>query len=261
MDLLTLSPLLPQFSAPNVGALMSTRAGGVSLPPFDSLNLRPEVGDDPLAVAENRRRLVVAAGVESVRLDQVHGRELVVLDAALLQASRAGALPQADASLSTMPGVACEVQVADCLPVLLAHRGGRGVAAAHAGWRGLAAGIVEHTLAQLCAACAAPPQDIEVWLGACIGASQFEVGADVLQAFGASAQQPGPRFVAAQAPGKWLAHLSGLARDRLAAAGVTQVQGNDGSLAWCTVSNPSRFFSFRRERISGRMSALVWLRA
>jgi YfiH family protein len=261
MDLLTLSPLLPQFSAPNVGALMSTRAGGVSLPPFDSLNLRPEVGDDPLAVAENRRRLAVAAGVEPVRLDQVHGRELVVLDAALLQASRASPLPRADASLSTMPGVACEVQVADCLPVLFAHRAGRGVAAAHAGWRGLAAGIVEHTLAQLCEACSAPPQDIEVWLGACIGPGQFEVGADVLDAFGASAQQPGPRFAVGQAPDKWLADLSGLARDRLMAAGVTQVQGNDGSSAWCTVSNPSRFFSFRRERLSGRMSALVWLRA
>lgn len=258
---MALSDLLrPVFSSPRVGALMSTRAGGVSQAPFDALNLRPEVGDDPAAVAENRRRLVAAAGAEPVRLDQVHGAELALLDAALQAASRRGELPRADASLSLTPGLACEVQVADCLPVLFAHRDGLGVAAAHAGWRGLAGGIVEHTLAQLCAACGgAGPHEIEVWLGACIGPSRFEVGVDVLQAFGAGADQPGVRFVPG-APGKWLADLAGLARDRLAAAGVVQLLGNDSGPAWCTVNNSSRFFSFRRERVTGRMSALVWLR-
>lgn len=251
--------LLPQFSAPNVGALMTTRVGGVSRAPFDSLNLRPEVGDDPLAVAQNRRRLQVAISAEPVRLDQVHGADVLAIDDAALQGSRGGVLARADASLCLRPGVACEVQVADCLPVLFAHRGGRGVAAAHAGWRGLAGGVLEQTLVRLCSACGAAPSDIEVWLGACIGPTRFEVGADVLAAFGCTPTLPGGRFVPASAAGKWLADLSGLARDRFAAAGVTRLQGNDGSLPWCTVSNPSRFFSFRRERVCGRMSALVWL--
>ncbi|MEY4753936.1 MAG: hypothetical protein RJA44_1611 [Pseudomonadota bacterium] len=260
--------LQPRFTSPRVGALMSTRIGGVSTAPFDSFNLRPEVGDDPEAVAENRRRLQQGLGVPPVRLDQVHGTAVVTLDQALLQRSLAGHLPQADASLSCRPGLACEVQVADCLPVLYADRAGRGVAAAHAGWRGLAGGIVEQTLAQLCAATGAQPQDIEVWLGACIGPTQFEVGADVLLGFGVAPDRPGARFVPRARPAdelmplmpKWLADLPGLARDRLAAVGVRSMQGNDGSLPWCTVSQASRFFSFRRERRCGRMSALIWLR-
>lgn len=256
-----LAPMLrPRFSAPNVAALMTTRAGGVSQPPFDSLNLRPEVGDDPQAVAENRRRLQATIRAQPVRLDQVHGADVIELAPALVDA-----LPRADASLSLHAGLACEVQVADCLPVLYADRHGRGVAAAHAGWRGLAGGIVEATLARLCTACGAQPHEIEVWLGACIGPEQFEVGADVLIGCGADpdrTDRPHPHFspkAAVEGVPKWWADLPGMARARLAAAGAETVLGNDGSAAWCTVSQSSRFFSFRRERRCGRMSALVWL--
>jgi YfiH family protein len=168
----------------------------------------------------------------------------------------------ADAALSTRVGVACEVQVADCLPVLFADHAGRGVAAAHAGWRGLAGGVIEATLAALCARTGAAAHEIEVWLGPCIGPRAFEVGADVLAGFGADPAAPGPRFVSRAAegrPGKWWADLPGLARGRLAAAGVTAVSGNDGGETWCTFTQRSRYFSFRRDRVTGRQSACIML--
>jgi YfiH family protein len=145
--------------------------------------------------------------------------------------------------------------VADCLPVLFAAPGARGVAAAHAGWRGLAAGVLEGTLAALCEATGSAPQDVQVWLGACIGPRQFEVGADVLQAFDVDpARADSPRFTPYR-PGKWLADLPGLARDRLQAAGARRISGG----RWCTVEDRSRFFSFRRDGRTGRMAAAVWI--
>jgi YfiH family protein len=188
-----------------------------------------------------------------VFLQQVHGAAVVRLWHA--DAHAPAALRAADAAVTTEAGIACTVMVADCLPVLFAAVGGRGVGAAHAGWRGLAAGVLENTVAALCDATQCTPSQLQAWLGPCIGPRQFEVGADVLQAFGIAPDRAAEcrRFVAA-APGKWLADLPGLARDRLQACGVGAVSGG----RWCTVEDGSRFFSFRRDRITGRMAAAVW---
>ena len=247
--------LVPAWAAPGVGALMTTRRGGVSAAPFESFNLRPDIGDAPDAVAHNRASLARAAGAMPVYLNQVHGARVVRLG--LADAAPGAPVHEADASVTTLPGIACTVQVADCLPVLFAAPGGRAVGAvgaAHAGWRGLAAGVLEATLHEVCVAAGCEPEEVEVWLGACIGPTKFEVGADVLQAFGTVGQGALRRFVP-NAPGKWLADLPQLARDRLRAAGVRTVQGG----TWCTVSEASRFFSFRRDRVTGRMAALVWI--
>ena len=233
-----------------IGALMSTRAGGVSAPPFDSLNLGRAAGDDPAAVDENRRRFDAALGVPSRYLTQVHGAGVVRL-------SRDAQGPwRADAAITTEPGLACSVMVADCMPVLFAAPAARGVGAAHAGWRGLAGGVLEATVGALCEAAACAPGELAAWLGPCIGPRRFEVGADVLDAFGPAAAH---RFVSRPRPDgspHWLADLPGLAQDRLAAVGVTQVSGG----TWCTVEDASRFFSFRRDGVTGRMAAAVWLR-
>ena len=244
--------LIPAWAAPGVGALMTTRHGGVSAAPFDSFNLRHQIGDAPDAVARNQARLARAAGATPVYLNQVHGARVVRLGR--VDAAPGAPVHDADASVTTLPGIACTVQVADCLPVLFAAPAGRAVGAAHAGWRGLAAGVLEATLREVCVAADCEPAQVQAWLGACIGPGQFEVGADVLEAFGASGQGAAGRFVP-HAPGKWLADLPQLARDRLLAAGVQAVQGG----SWCTVSEVSRFFSFRRDRITGRMAALVWV--
>ena len=182
-------------------------------------------------------------------MSQVHGARVLRLPAD----AGSGTL-EADAAISTEPGIACTVMVADCLPVLFAAPAGRGVGAAHAGWRGLAGGVLEATVAALCEAAACSAQDLRAWLGPCIGPRQFEVGADVVAALGG-----GPCFVERPRPDgamRWLADLPGLARERLRAAGVTEVSGGE----WCTVEDASRFFSFRRDGVSGRMAAAVWLR-
>lgn len=250
----------PDWAAPaGVGAAMSTRRGGVSRAPFDSLNLRPpglraDAVDDAHAVLENQRRFAAALVATPVYLDQVHGADVVRLDAASPQ------LQRADASVTTEPGLACTVLVADCLPVLLCSDDGRAVAAAHAGWRGLAAGVLDNTVAALCHAAGCAPSSVQAWLGPCIGPRSFEVGADVLAAFGADAAAPDPqRFVYRARPDgspRWLAHLPQLARDRLAHAGVRRVSGG----AWCTVEDGSRFFSFRRDGLTGRLAAAIWRR-
>lgn len=258
--------LHPEWPAPEgVGAAFSTRQGGVSAAPFDSLNLRPpglrgDAVDAPEAVHENQRRFAAALGARPVYLDQVHGAAVVRLRGD----ESSDLLAQADASITTAAGVACTVLVADCLPVLLCTADGRGVGAAHAGWRGLAGGVVEATAAALCEATGAAPQDLLAWLGPCIGPRQFEVGQDVVEAFGGDpAAEPAADVPAlfrprrrADGERRWLADLPGLARRRLAAMGVERVSGG----AWCTVEDGSRFFSFRRERITGRMAAAVWRR-
>jgi len=161
----------------------------------------------------------------------------------------------ADASVTTEPGVACTAQVADCLPVLFAAPNARAVGAAHAGWRGLALGVLEATLASVCSLAQCKPSEVQVWLGACIGPRRFEVGADVLDAFGASTTAGDTVLFVRHAPGKWLANLPQLARERLCAAGVQAISGGD----WCTVEERSRFFSFRRDRVTGRMAAAIWI--
>ena len=250
--------LVAEGLSAGVGGLMATRAGGVSDVPYRSMNLRPpglrgDACDDPVAVLENQRRFAQAMeGARPVYLDQVHGARVVRL------AGVQGLLPQtsfeqADASITTERGLACTVLVADCLPVLFSCADGLGVGAAHAGWRGLAAGVLENTVEALCEATASRPEQVQAWLGACIGARAFEVGEDVRNAFGPAAAsyfQPGP------APGKWWADLAGLARWRLSQAGVSQVSGG----GWCTFSDASRFFSFRRDRVTGRHAAAIWRR-
>lgn len=257
--------LRPDWAAPAaVTAVMSTRQGGVSPSPFDSLNLRPpdlpgEAVDEPAHVRENQRRFAAELGAAPVWLDQVHGADVVLLKAGDADAGRP--LPRADAAVSTVPGLACAVLVADCLPVLLCSDNGLAVGAAHAGWRGLAGGVLENTLALLCREAGCTPAQVQAWMGACIGPREFEVGADVLQAFGVEALAGDQAHFAfrprADGARRWLADLPALARARLQRAGVDRVAGGH----WCTVQGDSRFFSFRRERRTGRMAAAIALRA
>lgn len=254
--------LVPDWPAPaSVRAVCTTRRGGVSLPPHDSLNLGDHVGDDPVAVAHNRAMLARAIAVRPVFLQQVHGSGVVQLAATTPDGT------QADGCVTTQAGTACTIMVADCLPVLFTDRAGCVVAAAHAGWRGLAGsagqGVLETTAqafwSTLRTTGAQAAGQTLAWLGPCIGPQAFEVGAEVRQAF-VSQHQAAAALFQPNAAGKWLADLQGLARLRLSALGITEVHGNDGSDAWCTVGNPSRFFSHRRDRVSGRFAASIWLR-
>jgi len=246
--------LVPQWPAPpNVRAVCTTREGGVSQGRYESLNLGDHVGDDPAHVAANRGRLRTAIGARPVFLQQVHGVGVVALDAAH-DAVHDGTA--ADACTATAAGLACTIMVADCLPVLFTDEAGHRVAAAHAGWRGLAGGVLEQTARAFAAEEGAPR--VIAWLGPCIGPEAFEVGPEVKAAFEAHAPEAASCFKPARAPGKWLADLPALARQRLNAVGIASVHGNDGSDAWCTVANRSRFFSHRRDGVSGRFAALVW---
>ena len=187
-------------------------------------------------------------------LHQVHGNAVV----RITQADLSDPVPQADAAWTIEPGVAMAVRVADCLPVLFTTQDGRAVAAAHAGWRGLASGVLENTVHALCQGSDAEPQELMAWLGACIGPRAFEVGEDVLLAFGCTpVTADKTRFVPrprADGSPRWLADLPLLARDRLQALGVEQISGCD----LCTFENSSRFFSFRRDGTSRRHVAAIW---
>jgi YfiH family protein len=261
MPLEIIDPLPPEafFRPPQwpsgTGALMTTRLGGFSVTPFDSLNLRAQTNDplDHIAVAENRRRFATTLGATPVFLDQVHGVRVVRLTAA--HTGPDAATETADASITTVPGIACTVLVADCLPVLFATRDGRAVAAAHAGWRGLAAGVLEATVDAIRAAVPVAGGDIVAWLGASIGPQRFEVGADVLAAFhDAEARHFMPAPAQDGVP-KWMADLPALAEGRLRRLGLTEV----GGCGLCTVSDASRFFSYRRDRVTGRLAAAAWI--
>jgi len=237
------------------GALMTTRVGGVSVAPYDSLNLKAQTGDplDQIAVAENRRRFAATLGATPVFLDQVHGTRVVRLSAA--HTSPDAPTERADASITTVPGIACTVLVADCMPVLFATRDGRAVGAAHAGWRGLAGGVLEATVDAIRAAMPVAAGDIVAWLGASIGPTKFEVGADVPAAFhDAESRHFAPAPAVDGAP-KWLADLPALAEGRLRRLGLTDVTG----CGLCTASDASRFFSYRRDRITGRLAAAAWI--
>lgn len=268
--------LVPDWPVPaNVKAVFTTRSGGVSRPPFESLNLGEHVGDALINVQANRAQLAKACGAHPVFLKQVHGAEVATLTAATPDGQ------SADACVTAQRQLACTIMVADCLPVLLTLADGAAVAAAHAGWRGLAGqvhnsahGVLETVAASLSASFRADVQSgraqaaikIVAWLGPCIGPSAFEVGAEVKAAFEASQRGAGRFFVPAAA-GKYLADLAGLARQRLQALGITDVYGNDGSDTWCTVRNPARYFSHRRDAgangngfaTTGRMAACVWM--
>ena len=237
--------LLPDWPAPRgVRALVTTRAGGLSAAPWAGLNLGTAVGDDPATVAANRRLLAALLPHEPRWLRQVHGTGVV--DAGTVGSPA----PEADAAFTRTPGVVCVVQMADCLPVLLAARDGSAVAAAHAGWRGLAGGVLENTVAAL----GVPPHRLVAWLGPAIGPERFEVGEEVRTAFIAGGDTAAGAFRPA-GPGKWMADLFALARLRLTGLGVEQVYG--GGL--CTSSDPARFYSHRRDRTTGRHAALVWI--
>ena len=236
--------IVPDWPVPaRVRALITSRSGGSSTGPYASMNLGLRVGDDPDAVEANRRLLKHFLPAEPRWLDQVHG-------ATVVDAETVTHPVRADASVTRNAGCVSAVMIADCLPILFADRTGSAVAAAHAGWRGLAGGVIENTVRAL----DAPPQHLFAYLGPAIGPSAFEVGNDVRDAFIAADQAAGPAF-RPHRPGKWLADLFALARQRLARSGVLNVYGG----GFCTYSDPARFFSHRRDKVSGRMAALVWI--
>lgn len=238
--------IVPEWDAPvNVRALITTRAGGVSQGRYASLNLGDHVGDAPAQVAQNRRILRHRLPAEPKWLKQVHGTAVAEVDVV-------GGAVEADASVAHTPGVVCAVLTADCLPVLLCDRGGTVVAAAHAGWRGLLAGVLEQTVAAM----GVPPESLLAYLGPAIGPQAFEVGDEVRVAF-LSADAPAAEGFAPGADGKWLADIYRLARMRLKKAGVRQVYGG----GFCTFTEAGRFFSYRRDGVTGRMAALIWLSA
>jgi len=244
--------MTPQWPVPaGVRAFCSERADGVSAAPYDTLNLGDHVGDDEAAVRENRRRYAATLQARPVFLQQVHGRGVVRLERDTPD------MTQADACWTSERGVACTMMVADCLPVLLADDARRVVGAAHCGWRGLAGGVLEALWGEMQDAAGAP-EHVFAWLGPCIGPDAFEVGPEVRATFMQSDSGAGALF-RPHREGKFLADLPALARRRLAALGIMKVHGNDGAPDWCTVGNPSRFFSHRRDRVSGRFAASVWL--
>lgn len=235
----------PDWPLPDgVHAAVTLRSGGISRGNFASLNPASHVGDDPDDVARNRQiirdRLQLPA--EPCWLSQVHG--VTVVNAAQAYPTP----PSADASFTDQPGTVCAVLTADCLPVLFCGDDGRKIAAAHAGWRGLQAGIIAQTLQSMnCRA-------VSVWLGPAIGPEQFEVGDEVRAAFVDNSPQHASAFVT-HGDGKWLADIYRLARQQLAALGISDIHG--GGL--CTVGDDQRFYSFRRDGAqTGRMASLIW---
>jgi hypothetical protein len=240
--------IVPDWPAPaRVCALATTRSGGVSAGSYAAMNLGRGGGDEPAALEENRRRFERFLPAQPIPLAQVHGTAVATLH------RDTTASPTADAAVTREAGVVCSVLTADCLPVLLTDRAGSAVGIAHAGWRGLAAGVLEATVDAL-ARLGAERGNLLAWLGPAIGPAAFEVGADVHAAF--CDTDPGAdAFFAAGRPDKWHADLYGLARRRLARAGVASVHGG----GQCTYTEAARFFSYRRERHSGRMATAVWL--
>lgn len=243
----------PTWGAPeNVRALSTLRGGGASAPPYDDglggagFNLGTHVGDDPSAVCANRQALRTLLPSEPAWLNQVHG-------VTVINAGHAVGTPDADASIATRPGVVCAILTADCLPVLLHDHAGKVVGAAHAGWRGLAGGVLRRTVEAMHDAGAA---GINAWLGPAIGPATFEVGDEVRQIFLTQDARAEAAFVSiAASPGKFLADIYHLARLALHDAGVTTVSGG----RFCTVSDATRFYSYRRDGRTGRMASLVWM--
>lgn len=259
--------LWPQWRvSPRVRAFVTTRAGGVSVAPYHGsapdaggLNLGLSTGDAPDAVRENRRRALALTGArDAAWLQQVHGAQVEDAHAVI----GADGPVSADASVTDRPGIVCVVMAADCLPVLLCDDDGRAVGAAHAGWRGLAAGIVEKTGERVAALAGASGSKLNAYLGPAIGPNAFEVGEDVLEAFAAaSSADRRDATVAAFRPtgsaGKYLADIYALARLRLQRIGIDPARIHGG--AHCTVTETERFYSYRRDRVTGRMAAMIWL--
>ncbi|WP_350015910.1 peptidoglycan editing factor PgeF [Rhodanobacter sp. IGA1.0] len=246
---MTESWIFPDWPAPpQVRAAITTRLGpGLSAPPFDRFNLGLRSGDAADAVTANRSALLQSLRLpaEPRWLQQVHGCEVAELGPLPGKAE-----PQADAAVSHIPGTVLSILTADCLPVLFCAEDGSEIGAAHAGWRGLAGGVLEATLGQMIM----PSSRLLAWLGPCIGAASYEVGAEVRAAFVAHDAAAAGCFVATR-PGHWLCDLAGLARQRLAAAGVARIHGG----GFDTFAD-ARFYSYRRDGArSGRFASLVWL--
>lgn len=246
--------IVPDWPVPaHVRAVVTTRQGGVSHAPFDSFNLAFHVGDQAQAVVENRRSLLAALNELGPCgpiqwLQQVHGT--TVIDAFSEPKRRAQLVPEADAVTTVQRGLPCAVMTADCLPVLFCNQTGSRVAAAHAGWRGLCAGVLEATLARF-----DNPAEVICWLGPAIGPQAFEVGEDVRQAFLATDMASDSAFVPTGVPGKYRADIYELARLRLTRAGVGLIAGGGD----CTFRDTERFYSYRREPVTGRMATVIWL--
>lgn len=223
--------------------MQTTRHGGVSTGPWQGLNLGDHVGDDPACVAANRNLLSSRVPAVPRWLSQVHG--IAVFDA---DTDVAG-VPEADAAVAHAVGRVCVVMTADCLPVLLCDRAGDVVASAHAGWRGLQAGVLESTVAAMKVA----PSNLQAWLGPAIGPQSFEVGPEVRSAFVADDPAAAGAF-ADGSDGRYYADLYSLARQRLLRAGVPAIYGGDE----CTFRDQERFYSYRRDGVTGRMATLIW---
>lgn len=243
--------IIPDWPAPKgVKAVTTTRAGGFSASPWNSFNLGGHVDDDPEQVEKNRQKLAELVGLSRSQfryMDQVHGTEFAELPRDFPEQADP---VQADGCATSVPRVPCLVMVADCLPVLFCNRDGTRVAAAHAGWRGLCQGVLEQAVAQF-----DDPADVMAWLGPAIGPGQFEVGAEVRAAFLEKDPEAHKAFVPGATDGHFLADLYSLARQRLTSAGVPEIYGGH----WCTFSEPERFFSYRRDGVTGRMASLIFI--
>ena len=244
MNCATADFLIPDWPAPdNVRVLQTLRTGGLSQPPWNTFNLGDHVGDLPESVTANRALLRTHLPAEPTWLQQVHGT--VAVDLATTLNSNV-----ADAAFTRQVDTVCVVMTADCLPVLFCDRAGSVVAAAHAGWRGLLDGVLEETMARM----GVPPQELLAWFGPAICPDCFEVGDEVRTAFVAQDATAESAFRSSRS-GKWLANIYKLARLRLRRAGLNSISGGD----LCTVSDPTRFFSYRRDGVTGRMASLIWL--
>jgi len=250
-----LSLIRPVWSAPaRVKAAMTTRSGGVSVAPYDALNLGYATQDERLAVEQNERLVAEELGVPEADIRwayQVHGCDVRHAESLPLNSPLGATTITGDALVSHAPGLVCGVKVADCMPVLFASTDGSTVAAAHAGWRGLSAGVLERTVQE----CQVSPDTLVAWLGPCIGPQSFEVGEDVRDAFLQHDPASVQHFTARTEPGKFLCDLWAIARQRLNACGVTNVVTSE----LCTYTRPDLFFSHRRDRVTGRMAAFVWI--
>lgn len=238
--------IYPDWPAPpSVRAVQTTRKGGYSSPPYDSLNFGLHVGDNAITVAANRQLLNPLLPAEPLWLNQVHGVRVA-------EVASAGCQPDADASYADRTGAVCVVMTADCLPLLLCDVHGTEVAAVHAGWKGLLEGVIEASVKKMHSA----PEGLLAWLGPAIGPEAFEVGDEVRNAFIQKDAKAATAFQA-KADGKWLADIYLLARQRLSNVGVNQVFGG----GFCTYTDKERFFSFRRDNATGRMASLIWLQS
>ena len=249
--------ITPDWPAPdNVFAAMTTRLGGVSVVPYDSLNMGYATADDRANVAQNERLVAASLKVATSAIRwvyQVHGVDVHHAEALPLNEPLGATTIQGDAIVSQTPGLVCGIKVADCMPVLFAANDGSAVGATHAGWRGLSGGVLERTVAQM--RCKA--ENIVAWLGPCIGPNAFEVGEDVRQAF-VDYDAAAEKFFAPRAEqGKFLCDMFGLALLRLNSIGVTQIAVSGR----CTVSEPEFFYSHRRDKVTGRMAAFVSIKA